>query len=84
MAKHTIAPFGCEADFHRWVESNCDRCDRSFSANSKWICSIEKRISAWDITGNQITEKQAKFLGMTEVRPGEYSQLFTCKCRGYK
>lgn len=84
MGKHTIAPFKCEADFHQWMEKNCDRCERSFNATGKWTCPVEKRISAWDITKNQITRKQAQFLGMTEIKPGEYSQLFTCKCRGLK
>lgn len=84
MGKHTIAPFKCEADFHRWIEANCDQCDRSFGAKNRWICATEKRISAWDITHNLVTEKQATFMGMVEVNPGEYSQLFTYKCRGLK
>lgn len=84
MGKHTIAPFGCEADFHRWIEANCNRCDRSFGVKAKWVCPTEKRINAWDITHNTVTEKQAIFMGMTETKPGEYKQLFTCKCRGFK
>lgn len=84
MGKSTIDPFACETDYHRWIEANCGNCDRSFNAENKWKCSVEKRISDWDITKNKITVKQAQLMGMTEVKPGEYAQLFTCKCRGFK